>query len=68
MGPGLTPFARSFNHQNIGASVESGLWATQAHNERVLGAALAAGVEVVLVFRRALFVFSSFPFYSFFSF
>lgn len=41
---------RSFNHQNIGASIENGLWATQAHNERKLAEAFATGAEVLLVF------------------
>jgi hypothetical protein len=38
----------SFNHQNIGTSIENGVWATQAHNERKLADAFDSGQEARL--------------------
>ena len=36
---------RSYNHDNIGTSISSGVWATQAHNERKLADAFESGNE-----------------------
>ena len=42
---------KSYNHQNIGQSISTGVWATQAHNECKLAQAFGDGDgEVLLVF------------------
>lgn len=41
---------KSYNHDNIGQSITTGVWSTQAHNESKLGAAFASCSEVLLVF------------------
>ena len=41
---------KSYNHDNIGQSITTGVWSTQAHNEAKLGAAFAACPQVLLIF------------------
>lgn len=41
---------KSYNHDNIGQSITTGVWSTQAHNEVKLGAAFASCSQVLLIF------------------